>query len=46
MEIILCDVVMPKLFCVFVSKFVVFCFYSFQEIETIRPHSDEVVVRL
>ena len=54
MEIILYDVVMPKLF--FVSKLILlksypYCFYSLPEIETIRPfvhhmytlHSDEVV---
>ena len=53
MEIILYDDVLPKLVC-FLSptllKSYVFCFYSFQKIETIRPHvymytlhSDEVV---
>ena len=51
--IILHDVVFPKLFCFFsltLLKSYVFCFYSFQKIETIRPHvcmytlhSDEVV---
>ena len=53
MEIILYDDVLPKLV-FFLSptllKSYVFCFYSFQKIETIRPHvcmytlhSDEVV---
>ena len=53
MEIILYDDVLPKLI-VFLSptllKSYVFCFYSFQKIETIRSHvcmytlhSDEVV---
>ena len=52
MEIILYDV-LPILFCFFsptLLKSYVFCFYSFQKIETIRPHvcmytlhSDEVV---
>ena len=53
MEIILYDDVLPKLVC-FLSptllKSYVFCFYSFQKMETIRPHvcmytlhSDEVV---
>ena len=54
MEIILYDDVLPKLVCFSLSNFVkiiyVFCFYSFQKIETIIPpvcmytlHSDEVV---
>ena len=52
MEIILYDVVLPKLFCFpYLLKSYVFCFYSFHEIETIRPcvyvytlhTSDEVV---
>ena len=55
MEIILYDDVLPKLVCFSLSnptllKSYVFCFYSFQKIETIRPHvcmytlhSDEVV---
>ena len=52
MEIILYDDVLPKLVCFSLSNFVkiMYCFYSFQKIETIRPHvcmytlhSDEVV---
>ena len=50
MEIILYDVVLPKLFCVQINfvKIVSIWFYSLPEIETIRPfvytlHSDEVV---
>ena len=50
MEIILYDDVLPKLVCFSLSESYVFCFYSFQKIETIRPHvcmytlhSDEVV---
>ena len=41
MEIILYDDVLPKLVCFSLSNFLksyVFCFYSFQKIETIRPH--------
>ncbi len=54
MEIILYDVVLPKLVCVQINfvKIVSILFYSLPEIETIRPfvymyvytlHSDEVV---
>ena len=50
MDMILYDVVLSKLLCVFLSPNVLKSFYSFQEIETIRPcvyahtlHSDEMV---